>query len=103
MAIPARDRFNELPEPERRAIEQCAQELMMDEENRRALAGDDPPLPLAMPPDDAKRATDWLYANVDSKGLEIRDRLLLEILDRLASIDDKLERLLSRKPKADPP
>jgi hypothetical protein len=57
-----------------------------------------PPLPLAMSQDDVGRVERFLYDRYGSDlgDSEVGTRLLVEILDCLRRIDDKLGRLLER-------
>ena len=55
---------------------------------------DEPPQPLQMSADDVKKVAD--HVGRPGRLFEPTDRLLLEILDCLRAIDDKLQRLIDR-------
>jgi hypothetical protein len=54
------------------------------------------PLPLDMDRQDVRRALDFLDKQGDPE--EVSERLLIEILDCLRRIDDKLGKLLAKPP-----
>jgi hypothetical protein len=52
------------------------------------------PLPLDMPDGDVNRVLDYLYRQRSEH--EVSERLLIEVLDCLRRIDDKLGKLLAK-------
>ncbi len=54
-----------------------------------------PPLPLTMDAEDISRVANFLAQRARSGSDLENERLLIEILDALRGIDDKLERLLA--------
>jgi hypothetical protein len=56
----------------------------------------DRPLPLDMDHQDVDRVLDYLYKQRTPE--EVNERLLIEVLDCLRRIDDKLGKLLAKPP-----
>ena len=55
----------------------------------------EPPLPLEMTEEEATRVRSYLYKLKDVDPIDVRERLLIEILDALRGIDDKLAQLVA--------
>lgn len=56
-----------------------------------------PPLPLMMAAEDVGRVAEFLASRERSGSALENERLLIEILEALRSIDDKLERLIRER------
>jgi hypothetical protein len=69
--------------------------MTVDKSKRWPMCTSELPTPLEVAPADAGKVIDHLYRHSQDPDL-VKERLLIEILDCLRRIDDKLARLLRR-------